>query len=604
MQAAKRFFPFFIFIVAVCAGYFTRPVSGSTDQSSLYDISIQNWDQIACLSKEENLKLYQTLHLKANVNPSDCESKIDGRFNKVIAFLVKNQLNIHGDAFGDLTDLLRDPITFISENVPELDFDLNQDKSIAYNAMQRAVYLGGDFFRMDPYVSVAILLHEAWHSVKIDPGHERCTTGDIAQTKGGCDQTFSLAGNMIGGYSVTFAYLAAHGLYNKSLPKEKRKILVEESLVLLSSRFNTGVQSYASVVEGLVVLNKDRDIELVHPLLNVKKTLVQHSEKFAPKRLAYNQSNGGVFIFTEDMKLYEWDKFRPIQRYYADIFKEDQKIIDSTRLYLAVDDYAYTSVLLDDNVIYKVESGSGNDWALEPALRPTETALQISTYHLYSAGFLDQNGDVYRIMQHGRGRGKPYMRDESISRAGVRFRYITGGVNTDSFWGVTDRGEVYYMIANELLQLTGLPNEPIVKIQVTHLGVYVLSEQGHLYHLPKSEVGRGVFQQIPMLDDVQDFAVTKNLVPQGNKFDELPETTTGCTGKPIAADPYFPHYYWSLDQGRLFFGDNKSCTWVADEVTNFFFQHAPTQDFSEFRAILKQGNRARELRMWAPFPFR
>lgn len=604
---AKKLLPVFLFFFAVGVGFFTRPTSGHSSLSSLYDLNVQSWDEIQCLSRSENERLYQTLHLKPKLNPSDCESPLDGRFNKVLAFLAQNQLDLPSESMGELTDLIRDPVTFISENVPELDFDLNQDDSIAYNAMQRAVYLGGQFFKLDPYVSMGVLLHEAWHSVKIDPGHERCTSGDIAQTKGGCDEVFALSGNMVGGYSVTFAYLAAHGLYNKHISMEKRQLLVNESLTLLATRFNSGVQKFASITESLVILNKNHDVEMVHPLLMKTKTIAAHSAQFAPVKINYNQRNGGVLILTEDQKLYEWSAYTPLQRFYAEDLTNEFKVIDAARLYLAADDYAYTSVLLADHRIFKFSpKGIGQDWAFNQALdlskSPELQPVQIATYHLFSAGFLDKSGDVYRFGQASRGHVRPYLIDNTYTGFGIKFKYITGGVNTDSFWGVSFEGDVYYMVGNQLVKLAYAPQERIKKVQVSILGVYLLSESGRVYYNPKISIGDREFKQIS-LQDVQDIVVVKRMIPQDKAFEEVPEAFA-CTGKPLTQDPYFPGYSWSVDSGRLYFGDDKVCSWVGDKVDGISFVHPNTGDFSEFRALLKKDGSTQELRMWNPIPFR
>jgi hypothetical protein len=604
----KKTLPFFLFILAIAVGHFTRPTAGHSSLSSLYDLNVQSWDEIHCLSAAQNEKLYQTLHLKPKLNPADCDSAIDGRFNKILAFLAQNQLDLPVDSMGDLTDLIRDPVNFISENVPELDFDFNQDDSIAYNAMQKSVYLGREFFQLDPYVSMGVLLHEAWHSVKIDPGHERCTSGDIAQTKGGCDEVFALAGNMVGGYSVTFAYLAAHGLYNKHISMEKRQLLVNEALTLLSTRFNSGVQKYASITENLVTLNKNHDVEIVHPLLLKTKLIASHTSTMKPIKIDYNQRNGGVLILTEDQKLFEWSAYTPLQRFYAEDLTNDFKVVGAARLYLAADDYAYTSVLLADHRIFKfAPKGIGQEWTFNQALdlskNPELDPVQIATYHLFSAGFLDKSGDIYRFGQASRGFVRPYMIDNTYTRFGVKFKYITGGVNTDSFWGVSFAGDVYYLIANELIKLAGAPAERIKKVQVSVLGVYLLAESGKVYFNAKANIGDREFKELG-LKDVQDIAVVKRLIPQDRTFDEVSETMTACSGKLLTEDPYFPGFSWSLDAGRLYFGDEKVCSWVGDKVTGISFQHPTTGDFSEFRAFLHRSEATQELRAWTPFPFR
>jgi hypothetical protein len=472
--------------------------------------------------------------------------------------------------------------------------------------MQKSVYLGRQFFQLDPYVSIGVLLHEAWHSVKIDPGHERCTSGDIAQTKGGCDEAFSLGGNMVGGYSVTFAYLAAHGLYNKHISTEKRHLLVNEALTLLATRFNTGVQKYASITETLVILTKNHDVETVHPLLMKTKVVASHSAKMKPVKIDYNQRNGGVLILTEDQKLFEWSAYTPLQRFYADDLTNDYKVIDAARLYLSADDYAYTSVLLADHRIFKfAPKGIGQEWAFNQALdlskNPELQPVQIATYNLFSAGFLDKTGDIYRFGQATRGHVRPYLRDNTYTRFGVKFKYITGGVNTDTFWGVSFAGEVYYMVGSDLIKLAAAPLEPIKKVQSTLLGVYLLSESGKVYYNSKANIGGIPFIELA-LNDVQDIAIVKRMIPQDKSFDEVPETA--CSGQPLTQDPYFPGFSWSLDRGRLYFGDDKVCSWVGDKIKDITFHHPTTGDFSELRTILQREGASQELRVWMPFPFR
>jgi hypothetical protein len=608
LPLTKKILPFFLFVAAVATGHFTRPTAGHSSLSSLYDLNVQSWDEIHCLSPAQNEKLYQTLHLKPKLNPADCESPLDGRFNKILAFLAQNQLDIPVDGMGDLTELIRDPVTFISENVPELDFDFNQDDSIAYNAMQKSVYLGREFFQLDPYVSMGVLLHEAWHSIKTDPGHERCLSGDIAQTKGGCDEYFALSGNMVGGYSVTFAYLAAHGLYNKYISIEKRQLLINEALTLLSTRFNSGVQKYASVTETLVTLNKNHDVELVHPLLLKTKLVAARTAKMKPVKIDYNQRNGGVLILTEDQKLFEWSAYTPLQRFYAEDLTNDFKVVGAARLYLSADDYAYTSVLLADHRIFKfAPKGIGQEWTFTQALdlskNPELDPVQIATYHIFSAGFLDKSGDIYRFGQASRGHVRPYIIDNTYTRYGIKFKYITGGVDTDSFWGVSFAGDVYYLVSNDMIKLVGTPAEPIKKVQSTILGVYLLTESGNVYFNAKANIGDREFKQIA-IKDVQDIAIVKRLIPQERMFDEVSETSTACSGKLQTEDPYFPGFSWSLDAGRLYFGDEKVCSWVGDKVTGISFRHATTGDFSEFRALLQRTGATQELRTWAPFPFR
>jgi hypothetical protein len=556
----------------------SNPTLIKRNPATLDQIKILNWSDIKCLPKAKLEKIYLRVQLQEDISSSKCDDSVHGRLNQFFSFLEKTQLNLSAEKWGDLAAMFNDPIKYYESYKIKLHFDFTQAKSYAQALPGEGVWLGKGFFDLDPITAVALFLHETYHHHKNDPGHTRCKGGDIPQTNGGCDKVFTLAPTeQRGAYSITVAYLFAQALENKELSQDQKNQLLKDAFSLLSSRFIKGFEDVAALVETLAFLDLKGQIWIYHPWLKMVRQIPDQQQilqKTPASQLQFHHQKQGLFAILKNNKLFEWSYSNPLRIYYPDIIPGEEEIMDATRLYLSSQEYAYTSVMKTNRKIYVVEFNNPRQrWELLELDPNTDKlvspAKQISTYDFFSAGVLDEAGDLWKISKGGRGDSSQLLQESLYKQQNQKYQTVSGGLYTDQFLGVTKKGELYQREDNELKRWTELPLG-LEEVSEGFFNYYAKTDEKQIWFWPRKSKQYSADKKtkifIPF--DAFDFSVVRRLLAvSGN----LQESAEKVCGHPVSFnDPYWPDMAWALDGDVLLMGpkngDEEDCRIVRHEV--------------------------------------
>ncbi|MFN8847730.1 MAG: hypothetical protein ACK5V3_03925 [Bdellovibrionales bacterium] len=540
----------------------SNPKLNNRSPSALDQIKILSWAEIKCLPQDKLEKIYLRVQLQEEIDSAKCDDSVHGRLNQFFSFLEQSKLQLKDDKWGDLAKMFNDPLRYFESYKIKLYFDFAQAKSYAQASKGEGVWLGKGFFDLDPITATALFLHETYHHDEKDPGHTRCKGGDIPQTSGGCDEVFTLAATEArGAYSITVAYLFAQALENKQLSQDQKNQLLKDAFGLLSSRFVSGFEEVATLVETLAFLDLKGQIWIYHPWLKMVRQipdLQKTLQKTPATQLQFHHQKQGLFAILNNNKLFEWSYSNPLRIYYPDIIPSTDEIMDATRLYLSSQEYAYTSVMKTNRRIYVVEfNNSSQRWELLELDPNTDKlinpAKQISTYDFFSAGVLDEAGDLWRISKGSRGAASQLLQEALYKEQNQKYQTISGGLYTDQFLGVTKKGELYQRENNQLKRWTAVPNG-LEKVSEGFLNYYAKTDEKQIWFWPRKlkDYSANKKTKIFLPFDAFDFSVVRRLLAVTGNLQETTEKV--CGHKVSFNDPYWPDMAWALDGDVLLMG--------------------------------------------------
>lgn len=307
--------------------------SETTEPTSLNDFAA-----LPCPSEADFLRMAADVHLLVPEGPSidqACDQSPRALLGKSLLLMTSLKLKIPQDWPEPLRSDLLSPFDFLKKNVSKLSLDLTQKDSIAYNKVSvREIYLGGRFFTTEPLGAVAILVHEARHSVRTAPGHEFCLSGDIPRTAGACDAEFSLEDSKNGAYGYGTLFSIAVALYGDNVSKADREYMLIDALVQLGARFNKIPDALARKVDVLAVLGHDQRIYLVHPFLHYARplNLAFAASDERPVRIEFAPLHNGLLIYTSRGRVWQWSSLKGLLPLYEKLLTPDMPVADIARL--------------------------------------------------------------------------------------------------------------------------------------------------------------------------------------------------------------------------------------------------------------------------------
>lgn len=559
----------------------TTETVAAREPSGLDTMNTISWDKIRCLSSKELEEIYQDVQLQEEIKSDLCDDSRDGRLNRFFSFLKNSNLKLRSEKWGDLAKMFNNPIKYFQSKKVKLFLDFSQGQSLAQAMPGQGVWLGKAFFNLDPIAATALLLHETYHHEESDPGHERCQGGDIPQTNGGCDEVFSLTdSNTRGAYSITVGYLMAQALENRTLDQKAKDHLLAEAFLILATRFNKGVEKTTALAESLAFLDLKGQIWIYHPWLKMVRQIPDPDlwmQKNPMAQLDFHYQKQGFFAISRDKKLFEWSYVSPLRKYYPESIAAEEEILDATRLYLSSQEYAYTSVMKNDHRVYIFDYNQQTQrWEFKSLDPNTEslasTPKKIATYDFFTAGVLDDKGALWKISQGGRGgSGRTFMQEDMYRMQNQKYRTISGGLYTDRFLGVTEKGELYQREGSNLKSWSELP-EDIEKVNEGFLNYYTRTTALQMWYWPRNQSEFSAKEKVKIMlpFEVFDFSVIRKLISVAG---EKPAQASKVCGQKIHFyDPYWPDMAWALDGESLLLGplsgSEDDCRTFRENVTS------------------------------------
>lgn len=419
--------------------------------SSVEILSVNDYNNLPCPSPEESQRLVDLVHLNTEGQELNCSTEHIGKILKLLYFIEKLKINIPAQWGGIHRPVLLDPITHISKSTPALEIDLHQLTKIASNNAGKKIYLGAQFFDLPPLRAMSVLIHENQHSVPGDPGHERCRTGDIPKTVGGCDLKLSFEKNA-GAYSTGVFFSIGLGLYGEKISLEDRDFLINIALAEITSRFNFVPETLAVPLDILFVLKENNRIFQVHPFtfdlipVNLGRTFDQQNIT----RIQYDPMSRGLVIFTDQGKMYSVDNHRQLETYYPELLDSQLFYVESTKVYIPtgpMGQYAYTFfVTKDGDLMFKeIEVQSGKGLLKKFKSRPPFLTKKIINGNQFSTFLLSTEGSLHEVvLSRAPSPTNTYKKYSSFTHPTIKWNDVTGGATYDELIGVGEDGKIYF----------------------------------------------------------------------------------------------------------------------------------------------------------------
>jgi len=436
-------------------GYFqsVKEESHRVPSSREKDIPRVTYDLLACPSEEEYRRIAKTLHLEVPAGVDVCTHEQHGKLARLFAYAENLQIHFPPDWAPELQSDLGNPLAYLARMSRKLAVDLSAPNMTAYTKPdEKSVYLGGQFFGLEPLEALAALVHEARHSSESDPGHETCRGGELPKFPGGCDKELNLDPKKAGAYSYDAAFYAAVGLYASDLHQTDRKHLLNLCLATISSRFNELPESLAQAFDLLAVLDEEGGVHLLHPFLNdpipLALSFLKEGEKV--ERIEFNVKNNGLLLFTTEKRLFTWRAESGFERMFQKTLPENMPIFEAARARIPFEDYPYFNFLTSDNQLYY--------YRFQPRIRSFELApypifrrtkdLFFPTISRFFMGlsertlFLGKDG-IFYLSPRFRGQ-LPFDPNRDLQVPGALWVQGTGGVVYESLYGINNDGRTRY----------------------------------------------------------------------------------------------------------------------------------------------------------------
>lgn len=299
-------------------------------------VDANSFNNLPCPTEEQYKALAEKIALQIPEGKAVCDDSHRAKLGKVLLLMDNLRLEAPPEWLPQVQADLKDLLGYVAKNSKFMGLDLTQMGSIAYNqTTSNSIYLGGYFFNAPPLEDISTLIHEARHSVTTAMGHVQCVAGDIPLTVGGCDQEFRTSQQDAGAYAYEVILQAGLSLYGKDLSQGVRQYLMSSALTVLATRFNVVPEALAAKNDILMALDKKGTLYAVDIEKNSFKPVplkLKNNEKII--RIEFNNRDGGVMLFTDQLRAYSWTFRKGLERFMGHIFKGDFKIVDSARVIL------------------------------------------------------------------------------------------------------------------------------------------------------------------------------------------------------------------------------------------------------------------------------
>jgi len=120
-------------------------------------------------------KLKKKIKFVGKLNGELCDGESNkSKFAKLLKFIQGMKVSVSPNWRGGATFALQNTFEYLSLMANKVDFDSLRPGTIALNRGKGDIYLGAEFFHLEPLFALLILIHEARHSSPDAPGHTRC----------------------------------------------------------------------------------------------------------------------------------------------------------------------------------------------------------------------------------------------------------------------------------------------------------------------------------------------------------------------------------------------------------------------------------------------
>ncbi len=437
-------------IAFVCLGlslglYFGRSSSEPMRHLASEEKSHSAFLDLPCPTEEEFLELARRTKLKLPESPYACDESPKSKLARVLHFMNQLKIDVPENWGGEARETLVDPLEYVIKMAASISVDFTQADSIAQNfRLTGDVFLGGLFFQIEPLFSVAVLIHEARHSEDSSPGHDRCRSGDIPKSEGGCDAKFSI-GKDAGAYAYGAIFEIGLAEYAQGLSKADREYLTSLAVVHMASRFNEIPPEFGAPVDVVLVLDEEGQVYVVNPYhWGLSKIDLPEGKKV--RKIEYSPRGAASFLFTEDHDVFVWSPSKGLEKTYEDLIQDLPGVQEIDKIISGVSRNTKTFVISTENDFYYIdtEKKTGNDILTRYQNRPEEKVKKLTIGNGWSSFFLTEQGEIMTIVSNHRGmRGTKFYTPYSIF-TGPKWQQIHGGVTYDQLFAIDESGALFF----------------------------------------------------------------------------------------------------------------------------------------------------------------
>lgn len=520
---------------------------------------------LPCPTEQEFQDLARKTKLKLPESPYACDESPKSKLARVLHFMNQMKVDLPKDWGGEVRETLESPLDYVVKMAASISVDFTQTDSIAQNfRLTGDVFLGGLFFQIEPLFSIAVLIHEARHSEDSSPGHDRCRSGDIPKSEGGCDAKFSIAKDA-GAYSYGAIFELGLAEFARGLSKADREYLTSLAIVHMASRFNEVPEQFGAPVDVVVVLDESGDAHVVNPYnWSLKKIDLPEGKKI--RKVEYSPRGAASFLFTEDNDVFVWSPSSGLQKSYEDLIQGLPGVHEIDKIISGVSRNTKTFVISTENDFFYIDTDrkTGGDILTKYQTRPEEKVKKLTIANGWSSFFLTEDGDIMNIVASHRGvRGTKFYTPYSIF-SGFQWQHIHGGVTYDQLFAIDSNGTLYFEGPGK--NRSGLGPIPLEwkngalkkYLEGTNFRAY-LTKEGKLYlsHYQSSEVSP---QEIPLEHSkkIVDFTLPRKFLFSEPIYraPEAPELAKICQTKSSFVDPILGYPMGLRANGEIVYGVN------------------------------------------------
>lgn len=520
---------------------------------------IGSYAKLECATREEFNSLAAEVHLTQLPSGSLCgdDSQL-AKLGKVLklARRLSTALPKGWNAGGELA--LRNPIGYLSTHARSIAFDFRQATTLAYNANKGNIFLGAQFFQIDPLTALVMLVHEARHSAQLDPGHTLCNHGDLPFTPLGCDEWMRVDESQ-GAYAYQVSFELGLAQHSKILGKGDRDLLIAGALGTIGARFNRVPEWLAVPFDVVAVLDGDGKVSFLHPFFAkpVPSDIAVPDEKIV--RIEFHDQTNGLLLFTDKQRAYAWRPGGKPSRWMWDLVSADVKVRDVQPL--SNGEHTYQYYLDDRNKLTYVtlDAATGKRILVESSLglgtTPRSRLLCGGSNRRYA---IDEKGGLTYFDTT-----TSTFKDSVFAQEGG-WRANTSGVLLSDLYGVGRDGTLFYKDDTKIVKSIFQSEKKAIKyVEGTSLRVLLDEASG----ISLRRHGGESIKRLALDGSVVDVAIFRTTYAHDRflpKF-EAPnaEFAKQCKATRVERDPWLRRGMGLDDKGRLVFeGDASQPCWT------------------------------------------